>query len=117
MVINADGITLRTTTCGVIGGTCFVDDAGGIEQEVNGRGTGRAGRSGVVHQALQFLGVGKSPVAIAQVVDGVLLLNPGQGFLPVQAGQTVLLCPHQACGLVSDGVVVIHTGECGYRAE
>ena len=43
---------------GIVGLVCFIGDGGGAEQGVDGGGTGRVGRTGIVYKALQFLALG-----------------------------------------------------------
>lgn len=66
-----------------------------------------AGRPAVVNNALQFLRVGKPPVAVAKVFRRVPLLNPFQRRLPVHAGTAVLLGPHECRSLVGNRAVAV----------
>ena len=91
----------------IIGLANFIGDLGATEQRIDGRRSGRVGGAGVVHDALQFLGVRQAPVVVAEIFLGVLGLDPGQRGLPVHALAAVGLRPHQARGAVGDGAVAV----------
>ena len=90
-----------------------VHDRRGEEQRVEGGAAGGVQTAGVVHDALEFLGVGQPPVAIPGVIQAV---TEGQRFRPVQAAvavgpgpqqAAVSLHPHQAGGRVGDRAVAV----------
>ena len=90
---------------GIVRAAPLVGDRSDAEHRIDRRGARGVGRPGIIDDALQFLRVRQTPVAVAEVILRVLLFDPGQGFLPVHSHAAVGLRPHQSGSVVGDGAV------------
>ena len=95
----------RRPVARIIGFAALIGNYRTVEERADGSRASRIGGPGVVHDALQLLDARQTPVIMAKVFSRVLLLNPGEGFLPVHALAAVRLGPDKACSPVGDGAV------------
>lgn len=91
--------TRMSRTCpveGIIGFAGFVSNLCAFEERIDGGRIRCVRRTGIIHDALQFLDARQPPIIVAKIFFRVLFLDPGERILPVHTPAAVRPGPHQA---------------------
>ena len=91
----------------VIGLSAFVRDCGDVEHCIDSCRLCGVRRTRIVHDALQFFGIGQAPIIMPQIIFRVFGLYPCERRLPIHARAAVGLCPHQRGRIVCDGPIAV----------